>query len=520
VFLTKQYVEEANRGDEKDPCAVEFLTASTDKKAARMIPICLDQSIQDPLSWGGVVGRTLAGRLCLNACGDLSNDFYLNDRSEELYQRVLRVIAKNDLTNVSTNTSTLRPPRQKKSANNKSLVELDVDDVSNLLEYHGLGNFMEEYRENQVDGECLSLCETAQDLKDMGVHLLPKARLLMDKICTYKKEGVPQEVLRGADGRKKGGGSEGCEADSFCQGGGGRDASNGKRVNHAAVRKRVAAASSLGANMSVAYAAARLQSVRVSGCTGERARDINGVYEPTEEKFDGFCRYLKRGGQNNWMEYNAARGHWHIKKAESKGSVNAWAYCMSSIVAPPDRIGGSWHVYNGSDFPEQSTLKVATVYESIMVQGAEGACSQPVNGIYDPTSEECGGWVRYRKRWAKHDCWMEYNEARGQWHIKPAASKGTTNAWAYFSCRPVCSPDKHKGAVWYLYDGSRFAKQENVVAIVEPVPICIKGAFGSCMQQVNGIFEPCADVYGGFVRYHKRGGQDCWMEYHEQRKQW
>lgn len=463
------------------------------------------------------MGRTLAGRLCLNACGDLLNEFYVHDRTEELYQRVLRVVTKSDTIHISTNASSMKPSRQKISAN-KILTELDIDDVSNMLDYHGLGNYMDEFRENQVDGECLALCESAQELKDMGVHLIPKARLLMGKIAMYKEQGVPREVLRGADGRNKSaGGSDMGEASNA---GSGWPAEGGKRATYATMRKKVAAAASTGTNVSVAYAASRLQCVRVSGCTGERARDINGVYEPTEEKFDGFCRYLKRGGQNNWMEYNAARGHWHIKKAESKGSVNAWAYCMSSIVAPPDRIGGSWHVYNGADFPEQSMLKVTTVYDSIMVQGAVGACSQPVNGIYDPTSEECGGWVRYRKRWARHDCWMEYNEARGQWHIKPAASKGTTNAWAYFSCRPVCAPDKHREAVWYMYDGSRFVKQENVVAVIEPVPICIKGAMGSCMQQVNGIFDPCSDVYGGFVRYRKRGGQDCWMEYHEQRRQW
>lgn len=503
VFLTRSYLDRVNSGDEDDPCHLEFTYATREKKVSRIIPVCLEGSIQDPLCWVGAVGKMLAGRLCLDAYGDLQNDFYIQDRTDHLYERITKILAKHDCSSTS---ATLDSSRSLKSVypNNpslKKLCALDMEEVTQLLEYHNLSNYAEEFRDNQVDGECLSLCEGPEDFKDMGIHLMPKARLLFSKISLYQQQGgVPAEVLRGAVGRR-----------------GARDVDTELLRNRAARKRAIASAS---ASTPLEYAVSRLQSLRVSGCVGERARDINGIYEPTEEKFDGFCRYLKKGGQNNWMEYNAARGHWHIKKAESKGSVNAWAYCMSSVLAPPDRIGGCWHVYNGSDFPEQSSLVVTTVYESLMVHGASGACSQPVNGIFDPTTEECGGWIRYRKRWGQHDCWMEYNEARGQWHIKPSVSKGTTHAWAYFTCRPVCSPDKCSGAVWHLYDGAKFSKQDSVIVIVEPVPVTIKGASGSCMQQVNGVFDPCADVYGGFVRYRKRGGQDCWMEYHEQRKQW
>jgi hypothetical protein len=128
-----------------------------------------------------------------------------------------------------------------------------------------------------------------------------------------------------------------------------------------------------------------------------------------------------------------------------------------------------------------------------------------VNGIFDPTDEVFGGYIRYRKRGGQ-DCWMEYNELRKQWHIKPEASKTTTNAWAYAVYPTAMAPHLRRG-VWHLYDGSLFDRQPDVIVMPELKPVVISGATGNVAPQVNGTFDPTDEICNGWVRYRKRGGR-------------
>ena len=58
---------------------------------------------------------------------------------------------------------------------------------------------------------------------------------------------------------------------------------------------------------------ARAVPVFISGATGRNAANINGFFEPTEEKgLDGRVLYRKRGEAFMWMEH--FEGQWHVKR--------------------------------------------------------------------------------------------------------------------------------------------------------------------------------------------------------------
>jgi hypothetical protein len=188
------------------------------------------------------------------------------------------------------------------------------------------------------------------------------------------------------------------------------------------------------------------------------------------------------------------------------------------VCSPEKQKGGAWYLYDGTKFDKQDGVIVLPEAVPICIKGATGSCMNQVNGIFDPCEELYGGFVRYKKR-GSQDCWMEYNEVRKQWHIKPEASKTTTNAWAYAVYPNPIAPHKRRG-VWHLYDGSQFEKQVEVMVMPELKSVIITGATGNVAPQVNGVFDPTDELCNGWVRYRKRGGQDCWLEYLENKGQW
>jgi len=76
------------------------------------------------------------------------------------------------------------------------LAALTVDDVSCLLDSLNLTNYTESVRSNLIDGESLMECTSEDDVKELGVSLTVKARLLLNKIQGYKTNGVPRELLQ------------------------------------------------------------------------------------------------------------------------------------------------------------------------------------------------------------------------------------------------------------------------------------------------------------------------------------
>ena len=68
----------------------------------------------------------------------------------------------------------------------KPLSELSVHEVGIVLEALKLGKYKETLINNEIDGKCLMKCNTVEDVVNMGISIVVKASLLLDKIRKWK----------------------------------------------------------------------------------------------------------------------------------------------------------------------------------------------------------------------------------------------------------------------------------------------------------------------------------------------
>ena len=77
----------------------------------------------------------------------------------------------------------------------KPLSELSVHEVGIVLEALKLGKYKEALLSNEIDGKCLMECNTVEDVKEMGIGLVVKARVFLNEVMIWKINGVPMEYL-------------------------------------------------------------------------------------------------------------------------------------------------------------------------------------------------------------------------------------------------------------------------------------------------------------------------------------
>ena len=58
-----------------------------------------------------------------------------------------------------------------------------------------LRKFCDVFKENDIDGLTLMNCKNEEDLKELGITLTAKARLLYEEIFKFKSSGVPLTQL-------------------------------------------------------------------------------------------------------------------------------------------------------------------------------------------------------------------------------------------------------------------------------------------------------------------------------------
>ena len=72
----------------------------------------------------------------------------------------------------------------------KRLSELSVDDVKRLLESLKLSNYCNIFEDNMIDGRTLKNCKSEEDVKELGIALTAKARILFEEIVQLKSNEV------------------------------------------------------------------------------------------------------------------------------------------------------------------------------------------------------------------------------------------------------------------------------------------------------------------------------------------
>ena len=77
----------------------------------------------------------------------------------------------------------------------KPLSELSVDDVIHLLKSLKLSNFCYNFEDIIIDGPTLMNCQSVDDVKELGIALTAKARILYEEIVQFKSNGVPLTLL-------------------------------------------------------------------------------------------------------------------------------------------------------------------------------------------------------------------------------------------------------------------------------------------------------------------------------------
>ncbi len=77
----------------------------------------------------------------------------------------------------------------------KPLSELSVHEVGIVLEALKLGKYKETLLSNEIDGKCLMECYTVEDVKEMGISLVVKARVFLNEVMIWKASGVPMEYF-------------------------------------------------------------------------------------------------------------------------------------------------------------------------------------------------------------------------------------------------------------------------------------------------------------------------------------
>ena len=77
----------------------------------------------------------------------------------------------------------------------KPLSELSVHEVGIVLEALKLGKYKETLINNEIDGKCLVECNTVEDVKEMGISIVVKARVFLNEVMIWKANGVPMEYF-------------------------------------------------------------------------------------------------------------------------------------------------------------------------------------------------------------------------------------------------------------------------------------------------------------------------------------
>jgi len=220
--------------------------------------------------------------------------------------------------------------------------------------------------------------------------------------------------------------------------------------------------------------------VDIRGARGPNAVTINGIYDPTDEVCNDWPVYKKRGDPNKWLEFFDTSSKWYIKATTDKGRPRGWMRLTANPPKRPEECTTVCEVWDGSKWTSQPSVSIVTVKKRreedkkagaerrlqgvpVDIRGAVGPSASSINGVYEVTSELCGGWPVYRKQ-NDPDKWLEYIVATNEWYVKPTADRGRAEGWMCLSSDPPQSPELSRGTC-EVWDGDRWTLQSSVTVL-------------------------------------------------------
>jgi hypothetical protein len=134
-------------------------------------------------------------------------------------------------------------------------------------------------------------------------------------------------------------------------------------------------------------------------------------------------------------------------------------------------------VWDGNKWTSQSCVSITTAKQrreedrkigairyqeaiAVDIRGAYGPSASSINGVYEPTTEICGGWPVYRKQ-GDIDKWLEFIVATNEWYVKPTTDRGRAEGWMCLGSDPPSRPELSKGTC-EVWDGDRWTIQTTV----------------------------------------------------------
>ncbi|RHY90762.1 hypothetical protein DYB35_003832 [Aphanomyces astaci] len=213
VFVTQRYIAKVGGPNAEDNCQLEFNYAARRKTASRMIPVLIDPTpaLKNPASWNGEVGFVLGGHLYLDLSGAFDDDHLLASKVDELVAKIVSIggtplarrFAPESLSDAKEQAKYVPSPpvvatlqaAPVLSAPTVSLASLTKEDVGLLLNALACSKFSAAFLENEVTGEVLYGAASVEEIKELGMPLAAKARVLFDKIAEFKASGVPTTLL-------------------------------------------------------------------------------------------------------------------------------------------------------------------------------------------------------------------------------------------------------------------------------------------------------------------------------------
>ncbi|KAF0693938.1 Aste57867_15158 [Aphanomyces stellatus] len=175
-----------------------------------MIPVLIDPSpsLKNPATWTGEVGFVLGGHLYLDLSNAFDDEQLMATRMGELVSKINGIggppIAQrfgggieqqaSGIPSVVKDTPRL-PPAKLASLSTVPLTTLTKEQVATMLTGLACSKYSATFLENEITGAVLGGAAGVDDIKEMGVTLSAKARMLFDAITDFKASGVPTALL-------------------------------------------------------------------------------------------------------------------------------------------------------------------------------------------------------------------------------------------------------------------------------------------------------------------------------------